>query len=83
MRRRSWLGMVGLLIGVGAAPVASTGAQANTAIARHPIPLPSGSNASTSLCQDYFGSPSAIAKEFRVPTLVRTRITPIRVDKGT
>jgi hypothetical protein len=67
------MGMVGL-IGVGAASVASTGAQASTATARHPIPLPSGSNASTSLCKSYFGSPSAIAKEFRVPTLVRIRI---------
>jgi hypothetical protein len=75
MRRRLWLGVVGLLIGVGAAPVAGTGAQASTATARHAIPLPSGSNASTSLCKSYFGSPSAIAKEFGVPTLVRTKIT--------
>jgi hypothetical protein len=75
MRRRSWLGVVGLLIGVGAALVAITGAQASTATARHPIPLPSGPNASTSLCESYFGPPSTIAKEFGVPTLVRTRVT--------
>jgi hypothetical protein len=75
VRRQSWLGVVGLLIGVGAALVAITGSQASTATARHPIPLPSGSKASPSLCKSYFGPPSTIAKEFGVPTLTRTRVT--------